>query len=238
MNGIRNQSSSGGRVQAADPAFYPVLEALRRLQISGAVSLRLEKRGPEEVGVLVLAPSRSPQVNQDLKFVMDKLHLTPGKDDEITLAFGAVQRSDRELAVLSRSMAEILIELAAGIEVPAADVADGVTVPSVRLASAKDPRDRPLVRILSGPAPPRDAFCAIRYQDTWFWIDNHDFASKRVFHGTDDFLFAGGNRRHAASARPDDPRAVSEAQSSPVRRTPVLAQPGRRGRIRPLLSGA
>ncbi len=181
LNGIKNQATSGGQVQPADPAFYPVLEALRRLQLSQMVSLRLEKHGSDEVGILVLAGSRTPQVNQDLKFVMDALHLKPGKDGELALVFGAVPRSDKELAVLSRSMAEILIELAAGIEVPAKDVAERRTVPSARVASAENPRDRPLVRILSGPAAPPDAFSAIRYRDTWYWIDDRDFASKRVF---------------------------------------------------------
>ena len=181
LNGIRNQATSGGQVQTADPAFYPLLAALRRLQLSQMVSLRLEKRGREEVGILVLAGSRTAQVNQDLKFVSDTLNLKPGKNGEIALVFGAVQRNDKELAVLSRSMAEILIELAGGIDVPAKDVAERRTVPSARLESAENPRDRPLVRILSGPAAPPDAFCAVHYRDTWYWIDNRDFASKRVF---------------------------------------------------------
>lgn len=181
LNGIKNQGTSGGQVQPASPEFYPLLAALRRLQLSGMVSLRLEKRGPEEVGILVLATDRTPQVNQDLKFVLDTLHLNPGKDGEVKIVFGAIQRSDKELAVFSRSMAEILIELAGGIEVPADDIAKGRTVPSTRLASARDPRDRPLVRILSGTAAPRDAFCAVRYRDNWYWIDDRDFASKRVF---------------------------------------------------------
>ncbi len=181
LNGISNRATIGGQVQSADPEFYPLLDALRRLQLAEAVSLRLEKRGAEDIGTLVLARGRTPQVNQDLKFVSDTLRLRPGKDGEISIVFGAVPRNDRELAVLSRSMIEILIELASGIEVPAAHVAERRTVPSARLASADDPRDRPLVRIVSGPAAPADAFSAIRYRNTWYWIDDGDFASKRIF---------------------------------------------------------
>lgn len=181
LNGIKNQGSSGGQMQQADPEFYPILEALRRLQLAQVTSLRLEKRGPDEVGHLMLARGRSPQVNQDLKFVSDTLNLRPGKDGELTITFGAVPRNDKELAVLSRSMAEIFIELASGIEVPPEHVAGRRTVPSVRLASAGNPRDRPLVRILSGPVPPSGPFSAVRYRDTWYWIDDGDIASKRVF---------------------------------------------------------
>ena len=62
-----------------------------------------------------MASSRAPEVNRDLKFVMDMLSLKTGKGGEITITFGAVQRNDHELAVLSRSMAEILLDLASGI---------------------------------------------------------------------------------------------------------------------------
>jgi hypothetical protein len=181
LNGIKNQNISGGQVQPADPKFYPLLDALRRLQLSGTVSMRLEKRGTEEVGILVLASSLTSQVNQDLKFVLDTLHLKPGKNGEVLIVFGAVQRNDKELAVLSRSMAEILIDLAVGVEVPAEHVAAGRTIPSVRVASDSNPRERPLVRIQSGRTPPSDPFSAVRYRDTWYWIDDDDFASKRIF---------------------------------------------------------
>jgi len=181
LNGIKNQGSSGGQAQPADPEFYPLLDAIRRLQLAQATSMRLEKRGPDEIGHLVLASSRSPQVNQDLKFISDTLRIRPGKDGELTITFGAVPRNDKELAVLSRSMAEIFIELAVGIEVPAEHIAAGRTVPSVRLAGAESPRDRPLVRISSGPAAPPNAYAAVRYRNTSYWIDDGDIMSKRIF---------------------------------------------------------
>lgn len=181
LNGIKNQGTSGGEVQPADPAFYPLLDALRRLQLAQTVSLRLDKRGTDDVGVLVLASGRTPQEDQDLKFVRDTLHLDPGKNGELNIVFGTVQRNGQELAVVSRSMAEILIELAVGIDVPAQDVADLRTVPSVRVSDGEHPRDRPLVRIQSGSAAPADAFTAVRYRNTWYWIDDHDFTSKRIF---------------------------------------------------------
>lgn len=180
MNGVSNYRSIGGQAQVADPEFYPLLEALRRLQLDETVSLRLEKHGSEDVGILVLASSRTPEVNRDLKFVADTLHLKPGKDGRISIVFGAVQSNDRELAVLSRSMLEILVELSSGVAVPAEHVAEGRTMPSARLDSAENPRERPLVRILSGPAAPADAFAAVRYRNTWYWIDDSDFTSKRV----------------------------------------------------------
>ena len=39
----------------------------------------------------------------------------------------------------------------------------------------------PLLRIVSGSFRPDDAFAAIRYGDSWYWIENRDLKSKGVF---------------------------------------------------------
>jgi len=181
INGVKNRGTSAAQAQPADPAFYPLLDALRRLQMSEMVSIRLEKRGTEETGILVFAKSRTPDVDADLKFVADTLDIKPGSGGDVAIVFGSTRRSARELAILSRSMTEILIELASGIEVPAEHLANGRTVPSARLVNAENRRDRPLVRIHSGSSAPNQAFTSVRYRDTWYWIDDGDFSSKRIF---------------------------------------------------------
>jgi hypothetical protein len=85
------------------------------------------------------------------------------------------------VTVLSRSMLEILLEVAAGIDVPGAHVSAGRTATATRLADAENMRDRPLIRILSGPTPPTSSFDAVHYRGTWYWIDDNDFGSKRIF---------------------------------------------------------
>jgi len=181
LNGVHNHSSIGGLPRRGDPQFYTLLAALRRLQTSGMVNLRMEKRGPEETGILLLASDRSAQVDQDLQFVSDTLRLKPDSNREIRLAFGAVQRSPNEIAVLSRSVVDILLELAAGIDVPGEHIAQGRTTASGRRPDAENPRERPLVRILSGPTAPADAFTAIRYRGTAYWIEDTDAPSKRAY---------------------------------------------------------
>ena len=182
INGIYNRSGIGARARQADPEFYPLLDALRRLQLSGAVSIRLVKRGAtEEVGMLILTAQRAQSVDQDLQFVRRTLGVTPDRNGEVSVGFGLLPRGPSEIALLTRSMAEILLEVAAGIEVPADHVAQGRTAASTRVGSAEDPRDRPFVRIWSSASPPRDSYAAVRYRDTWYWIDDADFTSKRIF---------------------------------------------------------
>jgi hypothetical protein len=182
LNGVYNRSSLGARSREADPDFYPLLDALRRLQLSESVSLRLEKRGGEEVAKLILKRNGlSPEVQRDLQFVLKALNVKPNKDGELIVTFGALSRSDDELAVLSRSMLEILLEISAGIEVPDDHVSQGRTRAATRQADAENPRDRPLVQIHSGANSPATPFTAVRYRDTWYWVDDSDLGSKSIF---------------------------------------------------------
>lgn len=181
LNGIKNQGISGGTLEPADPEFYPLLDAIRRLQNAGRLSVRTERRGTEEVGVVTVVEGRTPEIARDVKFVRDTLRVRPARDGDLTIIFAPAPRTGSELAVLSRSMGDILIDLAWGIDVPPAHVASGRTLPTVRVNSATSPRDRPMVRIHSGTAPPANAFVAIEYGGTWYWIDDDDFNSKRAF---------------------------------------------------------
>jgi hypothetical protein len=154
---------------------------LRRLQLSGGVSIRLVKRGSEEVGLLILSGQRAETVADDLQFVRKTLGITTDRNGEVTISFGLLPRGPNEIAILTRSMAEILLEVAAGIEVPTEHVAQGRTAMATRVVSAESPRDRPLVRIQSSASAPAKSYASVRYRDTWYWVDDSDLASKRVF---------------------------------------------------------
>jgi hypothetical protein len=181
INGVYNRSSIGGRIRDADPDFYPVLDALRRLQLSGAVSLRREKQGGEEIGTLIFAGQRSPEAEKDLQFLEKTLRLKLARNSQLTITFGAIPRSDKEFAILSRSMVEILLEVGSGIDVPAAHVSKGRARSPGRQENAENPRDRPLVRIRSSGTQPDDSFSAVQYRGTWYWISDDDVVSKGVF---------------------------------------------------------
>src|SRR5262249_9257153 len=180
FNGVYNRSTFGGRVRTADPEFYEVLEAIRRLQLSESFSMRVEKRGAEDAGLMVFSGKLSPEAQRDVEFVRKTLNLKP-EGGEVLLTYGALQRTPNELAVLSRSMIEILVQMAAAIEVPEKHVSEGRTPATPEIAPDASPLDRPYVRIHAGAKVPDDAFAAVRYRDSWYWLDDRDFASKRAF---------------------------------------------------------
>lgn len=181
INGVYNRSNRPMGARDADPEFYPILDALRRLQLSEAIGFRLEKRGPEEMSLITFRGNKvTSAVEQDSRLVRTALGIRPDAR-ELTLTFGAIPRSDQELAVLTRSMLEILLELGARVEAPAADIEAGRTFPVPPPRPDSGPRDQPLVKIYAGAEPPTDVFVAVRYSHYWFWIDNRDFRSKSIF---------------------------------------------------------
>jgi hypothetical protein len=181
INSVYNRSARPASRRHADPEFYQVLDALRRLQLSEAIGFRLEKRGPDDVSLITFRGQKlTPAVEEDLRFLGTALGISR-EGHELSLTFGAIPRSDRELAMLTRSMLEILLELGAQMEAPAEDVAAGSTFPDMPTRPDAGPRDEPLISVRSGAEPPADAFAAVRYGAHWFWIDNRDFRSKALF---------------------------------------------------------
>ena len=76
-------------------------------------------------------------------------------------------------------MQEILTELAAGVEVPEEDLAEhrATAVPNISAGAEA----QPLIHIHSSSARPLDDYAAVFYRGRWFWVDDGDLRSKRVF---------------------------------------------------------
>ena len=178
INGIYNRSNRPLAARDADPEFYAVLDALRRVQLSEAIGFRLERRGADDVSLITFRGSRiTPAVEDDIRMLRATLGLS-AEARELRLTFGDLPRDDREVAVLSRSILEMLVEMSGWIEVPPEDIAAGRSNAS-RMPAV--PRDEPLVRIRAGSEAPVDPFVAARYRGRWFWIDSGDFRSKGTF---------------------------------------------------------
>jgi hypothetical protein len=166
------------RLRRRLPEFYLVTEAIRRIQQAGALSVRIEKRGDQEVTSISFRRNVGKDVDEDIRLVKDKLGLNPN-NDEFPLTFGSLHRSPDEISLLTRSMQEILSELSAGVEVPEQDLSEGRATPRQLLDT--DPRKYPLVHIQASSGRPVDAYAAVSYRNYWFWIDDRDLNSKRVF---------------------------------------------------------
>jgi hypothetical protein len=86
-------------------------------------------------------------------------------------------RSDREIAIQTRSIFEIMVELSARVEAPQEHLQKGLIIP----ISLDDTDVDVPFRVFSGTHQPSDAYTAVRYLDHWFWIAQNDEASKIDF---------------------------------------------------------
>lgn len=175
INELRNDSAG----IAADPGFRQLLEALSRIQRAGGLGIRIDARKDGSTVVIVLQRDNADTaVMEEARRVLQLLRLDEGIS-EFEVAYGLVPRHRREVAMLSRSMLEIMLQLGFGVELPAAHAAEGRALPGRRQAG--DAQSTALVRIRSGTEAPADTYAAVPYKGHWYWIDDTDIASKRVF---------------------------------------------------------
>jgi hypothetical protein len=180
MNGLKNQEVSFGGVSPPSPDFLRALELFRRIQVSGAVGIRVlqDQQKRESSLITFRAEGISKETLDDIHELRRLLHLSP-EATEFKLVFGATAANDREFAVLPRSILHLMQTLASQVEVPETDLAQTRAMPGWD-ASGGSGAGR-LVKILSSNSKPNDAFVSVNYRDHWFWIDDRDLKTKRVF---------------------------------------------------------
>jgi len=185
INGLHAGSQTEALRHEADKDFYRALALLRDLQRSDSMGLRVEKKADGESSVLVLrAPDVTDEAAARAKEVRKLLHLDPDAM-EFAITFGGIPENDKDLAMLTRSMLEILAEASAGVEVPPKDLDEGRALPLTRPADANgsrfghSPEFNVHVRYSQEKPQGNDAFAAIPYRGGWFFVDDRDFSSKR-----------------------------------------------------------
>jgi len=180
INGLVNESKRGTQ-RPADPRFTRLAALMREGQLSGALQIRIEQARPGvESSVIVFGPSRDPQAAAKGQEIRRLLGLEPGIR-ELNVFYGGYSGKDDEIDMTTRSMLQVMLELAAIVEVPASDVADGRAAQGSVEGPAPGAEGAAPITIRSGAAAPKDAFVAVQYDDHWFWIPATDIRSKYTF---------------------------------------------------------
>ena len=179
INGIRNRFGGDARAQSADPEFYALIQKMRRIQLAGGIGMRFTKIDKEAAALIVIRGKRDPEIEALSTEVRNMLGLDPNTTD-IHVVYGAIPRDDKEIALLTRSILEILVDISADIEVPAADVQEKRVPPRSRkrLPARKSALWCGFRAHLKNP---HDAFVSIPYRKSYFWIDDKDLMSKKIF---------------------------------------------------------
>jgi hypothetical protein len=176
MNGLYSGASATVEERTA---FHRAVTLLAQFRDLG-MALWAEERGATGRYELILSrysTARIAEVEEFLRLL--DLHGNPAQQSTIRIPVAlGVRNADFEgLAVQTRSVAEIMHNVAASIEVPGEHVKEGL----VQALSEPPGVQRPILRILSSSRSPRAANVAVQHRGWWYYVDDTDLASKRAF---------------------------------------------------------
>ncbi len=180
MNGIDNRRINQLYVRPADPEFYALLPNLGRIQASGDIGVQVRQVDNSSELSMILRPRLAAAEENALLNVSKILNLDPVAR-EFRIVYGAVSSNEEEIAMLSRSMIEILTDISSNIIVPDIHVTEQWVKPTPEADLGPYGVVTPLIRITSSIDYPAESFVAIPYKGYWFSISNGDMESKRLF---------------------------------------------------------
>jgi hypothetical protein len=179
INGLNNESNRLRRL--ADLNFTRLVELIREGQLAGAIQIRIERpKDGGESSVLIFGPSKDPQLADKGGEIKSILGIKPDLR-ELKVNYGGYSGKDDEIDMMTRSMLQIMLEFAAVVQVPEADVLEGKATPGLIDTPGAGALNGPPLRVLVTDAPPRDAHVAVQYDGRWFWISDTDIQSKYTF---------------------------------------------------------
>ena len=192
IGGLQNGNALGGDSSAGAPGFFELLQALRRLQLAGELTVetrqldaKADLKGGQSPALAVFlsigatTSGESPDTAADVARVRRLLHLST-KTRSYQLVYGpssTFQGGDR-IPMVTRSVLGILSDLGAQVQVPPERISDGSTKPTVGLIGGET---RPTIIVHSGKTAPADAYVSIAYGPSVYWVERNDFDSKYAF---------------------------------------------------------
>jgi hypothetical protein len=183
VNGIANESRRAGMTRPGDPDFARVTQLLYELQLANALQIRIERsKDNAETAVVGFPPTHlGPDIVAKTAEVRRILRLGPPQR-AYQVRYGGWSGKPDEIAIVTRSMLQVMLELGILAQVPESDIAGGRATPGAAgPPSPVAPAAGPLLNIRSSASPPPESYVAIPYKGRWFWIGEDDIRSKSLF---------------------------------------------------------
>ncbi|NNK13598.1 MAG: hypothetical protein HKP52_05110, partial [Desulfofustis sp.] len=179
INDLHNSSENRLSTHEADEGFEELLEILTTLQRTGGLGSRLVEREGEKT-IIFFRQNLNDEVKNSSHRITELLGLDSNAN-EYRLVYGSAASDDREIAMLTRSMFDIIAELSQFVHIPEQHVRENRASPGVidKASSYEEVRSRVFVK--SDQNKPEDSFLAVKYRDYWFYIEDTDYRSKRMF---------------------------------------------------------
>ncbi|MCG6931000.1 MAG: hypothetical protein LJE64_10645 [Desulfofustis sp.] len=181
VNGLRGRSVFMINPRQGNQDFYRVLHLISQIQESGTMAFRIIKgENSQEMTVIFFYKDDMPEEIIGSRKELARLLEIDEQLDQIAVTYGLLPKSKNELALMTRSMLQMLIALSTTIEVPESHVTEHLTYPIRYQPGEEEAKLGKLMRIHSSTEQPDRAFVSVKHLDHWFWIDESDFASKRT----------------------------------------------------------
>lgn len=187
INGISNAPVASGPTPDRIPdnsRFRSVAKLLRELQLTG--SLEFMSAQDTETGGALLKVDK-PEADAPRADLLRKIRATLQLDSEVEafrLAHRRLQRAADEIVMTGRSLLGALFFLSHNVDPPEAHKSGGlVTIVKGTGQGSVGWKEvsGDILRISSAESRPPSAFVAIRYRNTWFYINDADLNSKATF---------------------------------------------------------
>jgi hypothetical protein len=177
INGVHNWSVTRGKASStADPEFIEFVTLMQELQGLGAVGFELTTNESEKNGIVFrLRKEGLPQSTiEKSRRTGEIIGLDPDRE-QFRVIYAPFLSDSATLAIQTRSVIQMLSAMAGFIDVPAEKAA--YASPGYDLSNSSQ---RPF-KVRSGKDRPEQSFAQVKYQDYWYWIEDSDLSSKRVF---------------------------------------------------------
>jgi hypothetical protein len=180
VQGLQNRRTGPIGAREADPAFYELLRLFRELADLDAITIRSRMFNDMPKMVIQFSAPANATDRNTLKRFYKLLKLDPAVK-AFPVVRGGGPSDDKEIAIMGRSLLQVMIAYSSAIDVPEADIAEG-RVYAVQQERAENGQTLPpFIRVSNGKVEPEEAYVAVPYRKSWFWIDDRDLHSKAMF---------------------------------------------------------
>jgi hypothetical protein len=178
MNGLRNSASATVEERTAFQRAATLLAEFRDLGVASWAQ-QSGAAGRYELILSHYSPGHITEAQELLRLL--ELKGDPARESmiRIPVALGVREADFDGLAVQTRSVVEIMLTAAAWIEVPSEHIDAGLVEASANFPGALGVR--PILKIHSSRNAPDRANVAVQHRGWWFYVDDTDVASKRMF---------------------------------------------------------
>jgi hypothetical protein len=200
INGIDNNRRRSIVGRDDDPEFDEMLNLFRRVYEADGIAMRSQKTENGVKMAIIFRPPANAAAEANLSQLKELLGLAPHAN-EFKVVHGKFALDNMEIAILNRSMLQIMTAFASCIEAPESDIAGIHMDKAWQQRGLRTKPPRPWIHVLNGASKPNASFVAVHYRDHWFWIDDRDIHSKYMF----NFLMILFSFTERGKSEPDAP---------------------------------